>query len=69
MCACVCVCVCACACACACACVCVCVCVCVVTCSNFVNRVTLGKRTSKRYNFVSTFTIEMYLGKHIYLCK
>ena len=47
----------------------VCACVCVVTRSNSVNRVTLDKRTSERYNFAGAFAIEMYLGKHIYLCK
>ena len=56
-----------------CACMCVhvrvCVCVCVFTCGNSMNGVTSDKRTSERYNFASTLAIQMYVGKHIYLCK
>ena len=56
-----------------CACMCVralaCVCVCKFTCGNSMNGVTLDKKTSERYNFASTLAIQMYLGKHTYLCK
>ena len=46
-----------------------CVCVCKFTCGNSMNGVTPDKKTSERYNFTSTLAIQMYLGKHIYLCK
>ena len=53
--------------------VCVCarlrVCVCKFTCGNSMNGVTPDKKTSERYNFTSTLAIQMYLDKHIYLCK
>ena len=64
-----CVCVCVCVCVCLCAFVHACVRVCKVRCSNSVNEVTPEKVTSELYNFASTLAIEMYLGKHMYLCK